>query len=410
MRPSSHPLYDIIAEHAGSSDLSKFEMLRLGRIQACHEQTLGTHALQCNSCGTVHIVANTCKSLHCPSCSHIKTQNWMAARIDELVDCRYFHNVFTLPHHFNDLFRNNFKVMANMLFKAVSETINSFSGRNKEKNKPGFMLFLHTWDQRLNLHFHIHAVLAGGWLDKNGIWKDGTRGHKNDFLFPVRALSKVFRGKFIQLFNEAYDAGAICWMECLSRAQFLHALPDEWVIYSKTTDGKTEKVIQYLARYTHRTGLAKSRLEYNGETVSIIYKDRKTGEKHKEILKPEAFLKRFCQHMFKSGVQRVRYYGFLGNAAKSKSLEAIRAQIGGVRTKIKKTLPTCGNCKGSSFSLIGIDWRPAPLLRDKNRRPRGPPNCIFESAIARPSFVDSQNLYIGNDGPRARGTKNLYAQ
>ena len=415
MRANPHPIYKIIVDHAETSDLNQFELIKLSRIAGCYEQTIGTHTLQCDSCGSEHVVANTCKGLHCPFCSHIKTQNWMAARINEMVDCKYFHNVFTLPHEFNWLFRGNFSILANIFFKAVSETLNAFSGKESKKNKPGFMLFLHTWDQRLNLHFHIHAVIAGGWLDKNGIWQDATKGNSGKYLYPVKALSQVFRGKFIEFFNKEYEAGKINWTEEISRSQFLQFLPKEWNVYSKSAEGSAEKVIQYLGRYTHRTGLAKSKIEYSGETVIIKYKNRKTQQRLEEALTPQEFLKRFCQHFFRKGSQRVRYYGFLGNASKSKSLEKIREQIGSIQPSLLKVQPKCSHCNGTSFAFIRINWVAAPILGAANkgdkriRDPRGPPSLKLESSIVRPSIVDSKKRLIQNFGPKPGDPKARHA-
>ena len=203
MQRTTHPVIDIINDHAATADLNNHTIKKLSRLKACYEQSLGHHVLACQDCGKQHLIPNTCKGLHCPFCSYVKTQKWIARRTEELVDCRYFHNVFTLPHEFNYLFKNNFKVMANMLFKAVSYTLQTFSKNGRQVGKRGFMLFLHTWDQRLGLHFHIHALIAGGSLSKSGQWRSLCEPDSK-YLFPVLALCKVFRGKFIELFNQAY--------------------------------------------------------------------------------------------------------------------------------------------------------------------------------------------------------------
>lgn len=413
MAASTHPLIEIIADHAETAGLSEFELVRLSRIKACHDKTLGTHVLSCDSCGTHHVVANTCKALHCPSCSYVKSQKWTEARVNEVINCQYFHNVFTIPHEFNELFQHNFSVMGNMLFKAVSDTLNQFSGRfEKDKTKqrkPGFMLFLHTWDQELKLHYHIHAVIAGGFLRRDRIWEDGCKGTNKNFLFSVKALQKVFRGKFIDHFIDSCDEGKINWKIELTRAEFLSRIPKQWNVYSKSADGHPDKVIEYLGRYTHRTGLAKSRLDYDGENVTIKKKDRKAGQLIDVRLPANSFLKRFSAHFYQDSIARVRYYGFLANAAKSNDLAQIKNQVGSSTFNSVYEKPRCGKCSGSEMTMIYITWRAAPLIGKRKGRPRGPPGCHLESAKARPSFVDSQHIVEEKIGPNTKGEKSEHA-
>jgi len=380
MKPKPNTIIQIIEEHALTAGLSDFALTRLGRLKACHDQQLGYHLLNCDSCGTDQLIANTCKGLHCPSCSYVKSEKWVEAKRQELVDCQYFHNVFTLPHEFNTIFRYNFRIMGNIFFKAVADTLKAFAQNTGEKTKPGFMLFLHTWDQKLDLHFHIHAVIAGGWLDSNKNWVDGTTGKGKRYLFNVRALQKVFRGKFIEFFNAAYDAGDIDWQDSFTRVDLLRLLPKEWVVYSKSADGSVDKVIRYLGRYTHRTGLAKSRLEYAEGKVQLACKDRKTGQPRPVMMTGVEFLQKFTQHFFQDSIQRVRYYGFLGNAAKKKDLKIVGKQVGKVLTDSVIRLPECSNCGASEFTFVRIKWQAAPLLKERKRQSHGPPSLPSEIA------------------------------
>jgi hypothetical protein len=237
---------------------------------------------------------------------------WLAAREAELLPVAYFHFVFTLPHELNAPLLADPRRVLSLLFSAASRTLLEF-GQQHLHGRVGFTMVLHTWDRRLNLHPHVHVMMPAGALAD-----DGQRWIAMDrkFAFPVRALSQVFRGKFM--------AQAKPWLDDPARVEALYGKP--WVVYAQPPFGGARHLLGYLGRYTHRVGISNDRIQaIDGERVVFTYRDRRDGDRLKPMaLDGVEFLRRFLLHVLPSGFMRVRHYGLLANRCKKQTLARCR--------------------------------------------------------------------------------------
>ena len=298
-------------------------------ILACRTAALGGHVETCNACATARHVYHSCRNRHCPRCQTRAKEAWLAARQRELLPVPYFHLVFTLPHDLNGLIGQCPRALYEMLFGAVSATLTEFAANPRWLGgTAAFTLVLHTWKQDLGRHVHIHALMAGGALSATGDWRRAKRG----FLFPVKALSRVLRGKFVVALKKARDNGGLpaqvladhAWRDLLAR---LHA--HEWVIYAKQPLAGPEQVLEYLGRYTHRVAISNERIVGidEAEVAFRVRADATTGKKRTVRLKAGEFIDRFLMHVLPSGFKRIRHYGLLGPAAKALKLAQARAAL-----------------------------------------------------------------------------------
>jgi len=287
----------------------------------CRTAHLGGHIECCDTCGTVRITYHSCRNRHCPKCQHMPRERWLEKRKDEILPTSYFHVVFTLPHELNTVILNNKKVMFNILFKAASKTLLTF-GNNELNGNLGFLAVLHTWDQKLNAHFHLHCLVAGGVMSKD---KKQWLPVKNDYLFNEEALSRVFRGKFMQRFKHARKTGAFKFGG-RSFGNFKNKLyAKNWVVSVRDPVKRPENVLEYLARYTHRVAIANSRIKKleNG-MVSFTAKNRKKNRTEIITISAVEFIRRFLLHSLPKGFVRIRHYGFLANRNRKENLNTIR--------------------------------------------------------------------------------------
>ena len=298
-------------------------------ILACRTAALGGHVETCEACGTTRHVYHSCRNRHCPRCQTRAKEAWLAARQCELLPVPYFHLVFTLPHDLNGLIGSSPRLLYETLFGAVSATLTEFAANPRWLGgTAAFTLVLHTWKQDLGRHVHVHALMAGGALSATGDWRRAKRG----FLFPVKALSRVFRGKFVAALVRARDNGKLReqvmanddWRDLVAR---LHA--HEWVIYAKQPLAGPEQVLEYLGRYTHRVAISNERIVGIGEAEVAfrVRADATTGKKRTMRLKAGEFIDRFLMHVLPSGFKRIRHYGLLGPAAKALKLAQARAAL-----------------------------------------------------------------------------------
>lgn len=306
-------------------------------IEVCRTAYLGGHLEECDCCGFQRISYNSCRNRHCPKCQSLTKARWLEARKVELLPVTYFHNVFTLPHEINPLTLCNKKLVFRILFKAVSETLMQF-GANPENGlggKLGFTCVLHTWDQTLLDHFHLHCLIPAGALSSSG---DRWLSASEDFLFSVKALSRVFRGKFIDLIKQAFAKDEIIFPGAIqhlkSQEKFSKLLKQlwgkDWVVYSKKPFAGPQQVLDYLGRYTHRVAISNNRITSidNGQ-VSFTYKDRKDKDSRKVMtLKADEFIRRFLLHVLPDGFMRIRHFGFLANRSKKHNLGLCRQLLG----------------------------------------------------------------------------------
>lgn len=298
-------------------------------ITACRTPALGGHRQRCSTCGFERPAYNSCRNRHCPKCQSLAKARWLEARSAELLPVGYFHVVFTLPHELNRLILRNKAATLKMLFDAVAQTLLQFGRdpRNGLGGKIGFLAVLHTWDQKLLDHFHLHCVIPAGALSP-----DGGRwiAANENFLFPVKALAKVFRGKFVAMLKDAFAARQLVGGSETSEELIAKLYRKDWIVYCKPPFGGPRKVLDYLGRYTHRVAIANHRIKAveNGH-VRFAYRDRSDGDTVKAMTIPAGeFIRRFLLHSLPPSFMRIRHFGFLANRSKSRDLRRCRELLG----------------------------------------------------------------------------------
>jgi hypothetical protein len=287
-------------------------------VKVCRTEELGGHLYRCDACDFERPVYNSCRNRHCPKCQSLAKARWLEKQTAELLPVGYFHLVFTLPHEFNRLILAHKKIVLSLLFKAVSETLLDF-GKSRLSGTLGIIAVLHTWDQTLKDHFHLHCLVPAGALSLDQSRWIATR---KNFLFPNKALSRVFRGKFLDLLGQARRRGKITPIYRdinISRQK-------DWVVYAKKPFGSPQTVLDYLGRYTHRVALSNDRiLAIDQDQVTLSYRDRKDGDRKKTLtLDAQEFIRRFLLHVLPDGFMRIRHFGFLANRAKKQALARCR--------------------------------------------------------------------------------------
>jgi hypothetical protein len=327
-------LADILREHGqpylDTHTLPVVQSKAWRAIVACRTSALGGHVECCDHCGVLRYRYHSCRNRHCPQCQARAKEAWLAARRRELLPVPYFHLVFTLPHALNGLAECDPRALYKLLFGAVADTLNAFAANPRWLGgKPSFTLVLHTWKQDLGRHIHIHALVAGGALAADGKWVSAKPG----FLFPIDALSSVYRGKFVEALGDARKAGGLSYDAAKSDASWRVLLAalyrHDWVVYAKQPLGGPAQVLEYLGRYTHRVAISNERiLGVDGNTVRFRVRDRANGNR-KKVARLEAgeFIGRFMQHILPGGFKRIRHYGLLGSAHKAANLAAARAAL-----------------------------------------------------------------------------------
>ena len=303
-------------------------------VERCRTAALGGHLQQCDACGFERPAYNSCRNRHCPKCQSLAKARWLAKQKSELLPVGYFHLVFTLPHELNRLILVNKKALINILFQAVSETLLEFA-RTHLGGTLGVTAVLHTWDQTLLDHFHLHCLVPAGALscDQNR-W---TPARKN-FLFHVKALSIVLRGKFLDFLKKAFDQKKLLFAgqtaplaDAGTFTLLLKTLRQKpWVVYAKKPFASPDHVLDYLGRYTHRVALSNNRIcSVHNREVTFTYRDRKNQNQLKRMkLDTDEFIRRFLLHVIPKGFMRVRHFGFLGSRGKQANIEKARRFLG----------------------------------------------------------------------------------
>lgn len=323
-------------DNNNSGRLSAVQRRALRAIARCRTAELGGHIAQCDACGQRQYHYHSCRNRHCPQCQTLAKERWLAARRAELLPVPYFHLVFTLPHELNALAQGNPRAIYGLLFAAVSKTLLEF-GRNPRwlGGEIAASLLLHTWNQVLLQHLHLHCLVAGGALAEDGQWICPKGG----FLFPVQALSAVFRGKFLDRLGALLAKGRLklagstaALVHPSAQRRFLAALRQhDWVVYAKRTLTGPEGVLDYLGRYTTKTAISNHRLLGLDEqdNVRFSWRDRARGNRRRIMQLPAGqFLARFVLHVLPPGLVRIRHIGLLANRHKRQQLAQARAALG----------------------------------------------------------------------------------
>ena len=324
-------------------NLSIHQQKNLRALTWCRTAALGGHVDACDGCGNISVSYNSCRNRHCPKCQGHKREEWIQKREADLLPCTYYHLVFTLPSELNSLALHQSKLVYDSLFCATWATLNQFG--TTESVQLGMISILHTWGQNLSLHPHVHCIVPGGGIDDKGKWKKQLRSNK--YLFPVKALSKVFRAKYV---GELRRRG-------IEDKQLIDSLfRKNWVVYAKRPFGGPKQVIEYLGRYTHKVAISNHRIQQvDLKEVGFSYKDYRDGGKNKTmILSNEEFTRRFSQHILPKRFVRIRHYGILSSSWKRGKLQDLQQDLKVQIVKVapKTMLRKCPCCKTGTLITI----------------------------------------------------------
>ncbi len=326
-------IQDIFNQHL--TDYRQHRTLTPDQSKACHQlmqcrtPVMGGFHLSCTQCKTDVYCYHACRNRHCTRCQQQATEQWCLRQQQAVLPVRYFHLVFTLPHELNGWARLHPRLIYGLVFNCAWDTLHQFAKHhNKLGGQPGMTAILHTWGQTLDQHIHLHCLVPGGVINTDLQW----RGCKGDYLFPVKALSRVYRGKFISALREAANQGKL---HRVTRSETIPAMlrilkTKAWIVYSKACLHQPETVIRYLGRYTRRIAISDSRLQRIDNTkqqISFRYTDYRDKQQKIMTLSTLEFMRRYLQHVLPSGFVRIRHYGWLSNACRKKKLVQIRQQL-----------------------------------------------------------------------------------
>jgi hypothetical protein len=297
-------------------------------IISCRTAALGGHVQACDSCNHRQVAYNSCRNRHCPKCQGLDEVRWVERQQQGLLPIGYHHVVFTVPDALHPLLRRSPRLGYGLLFAAVAETLQEVALRPKNLGaKIGFTAVLHTWSQLLAYHPHIHSIVTGG-----GLSPDGSRWIPASprFLFSVRVLARVFRGKLLSKLEQALDRGELADHDHDGHALLRRAVRKDWVVYSKPPFAGPEQVLRYLSRYTHRIAISNHRLvAVEDGKVTFRWRDRANGNAIRfQTLEATEFMRRFLLHVLPPGFMRIRHYGLLANGCRSHYLETCRRLLG----------------------------------------------------------------------------------
>jgi hypothetical protein len=370
--------------------LGRVERRVMSAIVACRTAALGGHVEASDDCGAARVAYNSCRNRHCPKCQGAARAQWLAARQAELLPVPYFHVVFTLPAPIAAIaFQNKAAVYA-ILFAAAAEAMTTLASNPRRLGAQiGAVAVLHTWGQTLTHHPHVHCVVPGG-----GLSRDGTRwiAGRPDFFLAVKPLAKLYRRLFLERLQKAYDAGALRFLGDLAnltdpqnfRALVADMRGANWVVYAKKPFGGPTQVLAYLGRYTHRVAIANSRLvALDNDHVAFTWKDyRQNGAAKIMKLVPDEFIRRFLLHALPDGFHRIRHFGFMANGHRAAKLGLCRSLLAdqperseppvnghaAPKAKVSRACPECGGNMRVVVTLRGdfVPSRPhaSPLRCD----------------------------------------------
>ena len=348
-----------LREHA----LSTAQARAWRAIVACRTPALGGQLQQCDQCGQQQRIFRSCRNRHCPQCQSEARDAWRRAQLADLLPVPYCHLVFTLPHTLNELSALHPRWVYRTLMQTVAATLSEFAANPRWLGATGaFTLVLHTWTQDLRRHLHVHALMACGGLDSAGQWRAPTRSPT--FLFPVHALSSVFRGKFIAALQDAEAAGKLTNDPAITAEQRRLRLSEltrhDWVVYAKTPLSGPAVVLDYLSRYTHRVAVSNERIvAIDAAGVRLRVRADNHGGKRTVVIDGPIFIARFLQHVLPAGFKRIRHYGLLSPALKGERLAAARAAL-----QLPQTDPqACEDAAAFLQRVAGIDIALCPHCR-----------------------------------------------
>lgn len=338
----------------------------LKALQSCRTAALGGHIDACDACGHLRISYNSCRNRNCPKCQGLQKEMWVIQRQEELLAVAYFHVVFTLPKELNSLCLRNPRFMYNLLFEAAWHVLNSFGNDPKwlGAQSAATMIF-HSWGQNLQLHPHVHCIVPNGGIRKDGAWQNPRKGNSK-FLYPIRAMNKVYKAFFLKNLRRALEEGILVlptdfpissyynWKETLYKK--------EWVVYAKPPFGGVQNVVNYLARYSHRIAISNHRIvSISDKEVHFRYRDYADQSRQKVMkLKGNHFLQRFCLHILPDRFRKIRHYGFLSNCIKNKRLTSAKKAL---TNKLHQALSRTERRALAKFQLLGNQPTKCPCCK-----------------------------------------------
>jgi len=349
--------------------ISSEQFKAMRHIEMCRTAALGGHIEACDHCDYALNAYNSCRDRHCPKCQTLVKETWLNDRKAELLPCPYFHNVFTLPHEFNPLILANMQVMLTILFAAVNETLQVFASDPQWRlvGQLGYIAVLHTWNQKLLDHFHLHCVIPAGVLSFD---KEKWIAARGNYLFKTESLAKEFKKRYLKKLRKEFEQEKLCFpggtaqfanKKCFEQL-LIKTGNKEWFAYSKAPFGGPEQVLEYLGRYTHRVAITNNRIQsFDNGVVIFRYRDRNDDNKVKELpLQVEEFIRRFLLHILPNGFMKIRYFGFLARTNKKKSIPLLRQLIGSsaeLPEKIEETV------QEMMLRLTGVDISICPKCK-----------------------------------------------
>ena len=374
-------------EYRNNKALSAQQYKVMKRIEICRTAALGGHVEACDQCGYTQNAYNSCRDRHCPKCQTMVKEKWLNNRKAEVLPCPYFHNVFTLPHELNSLIMVNKRIMLALLFTAVKETLQVFA-RDPQwriEGQLGFISVLHTWNQKLMDHFHLHCIIPAGALSYD---RKKWIGASRKYLFRVQSLAKEFQRRYLNKLEKAYRKNTLSFNGRADRykdeKQFLKLLAalwdKQWITYAKQPFGGPEQVLEYLGRYTHRVAITNNRIiAIDNGRVRFSYRDRSDDNTEKELtISAHEFIRRFLLHVLPRGFTKIRYYGFLAHANKKTCIALIRTLINATTAYAKKLVESV---QEMMLRLTGVDICCCPQC--------GKGTLVYLRPIARSAYDDT---------------------
>jgi hypothetical protein len=331
---------DIFREHGPGfihqNNITGREKGIINLLAMCRTGGLGSHFMQCSHCLHLEKSHNSCRNRHCPVCQQKDKQQWLEKRMEELLPVGYYHLVFTIPHQLNLLCLQNKKILYDILFKAASQTVLELANDNRHMGaNTGLVTVLHTWGQNMMEHPHLHCIMpTGGFAPGHGHWVHA--GKKGNFFVHYKVLSRKFRGKFLDLLQQAFDKGLLSFKGNLSplagKRNFSWLLSKlykmEWIVNIQRPLGNPGKILEYLSRYVFRVAIANSRIigVQNGK-VSFWWKDSRTKLYRKMKLEINEFVRRFLLHLLPDGFFKVRYYGIFSSRYRKQNIQTAKSLL-----------------------------------------------------------------------------------
>ena len=313
--------YGELYRHMHGASMSGEQRRVMAAIEVCRTEVLGGHLERCDQCDYERNCFNSCRDRHCPKCQSLARAQWIEHRLAELLDCPYFHVVFTVPDEIAAIAYQNKGVVYDILFHTTAETLKTIGADPKHLGAElGFFAVLHSWGQNLMFHPHLHCVVPGGGLSADGQRWVRCRAR---FFLSVRVLSRLFRRLFLESMEKAFNSGKLQFFAALEFLRDPHAFAEriaqakqtDWVVYTKRPFAGPQQVLDYVGRYTHRVAISNNRLlDIDNGRVKFLWKDYRDNSQIKVMdLEADEFIRRFLLHVLPEGFQRIRYYGFLAN-------------------------------------------------------------------------------------------------